>query len=169
MGADSDETNKLLEEFQESLSAGLSSKERSEFNDGISGLLDVDIGDCFQFEACRFLRQVGGIDCEVFMIPSYEKNDIDKLIGERGSESFDFRITTKGKVLNFKILIQKNSSCSTLLCKDFANLIIKSVNRHQNYKESRPVEIKEESVNFTYSVELKDGKKEIIILNIQEV
>lgn len=166
---DLDETARLLKEYAEILSDGLSSKKWYELNDDIRGALNVGIDDFFQREAYRGLRQFGGIDCEIYMISSYGKKDIDKLIVEIGMKEFDFRITANGKIFNLKIMIQENSPCSILLCEDFANTIIKSINPRQRYKEFKPSEIKMESVNFTYSVEVEGGASEVIILNIQKV
>ena len=166
---DQAEASKLLKEFSELLSEGLSSKKWHGLYDDIRGSLNVGIGDFFQREAYRVLCQFGGIDCEIYMIPSYGKKDIDKLIVEIGMKEFDFRITANGKIFNLKIMIQENSPCSILLCEDFANTIIKSINPRQRYKEFKPAEIKLDSVNFTYSVEIKGSDSEVIILNIQEV
>ena len=166
---DKTEASKLLEEFSKIMSEGLPSKKWHGMYDEIRCALNVGIEDFFQREAYRVLRQFGGLDCEIYMVPSYGQKDILELNSKIKMKDFDFRITASGKIYNLKIMIQENSPCSILLCEDFANKIIKSVNPRQNYKKFNSSEVKLESLNFTYTVELKGQDSELLILNIQEV
>lgn len=129
-------------------------------------IFNVDISTYVNAAIFRHLTMFQHLKCNVCMLPVHETDDLSKEVNLSELDSLDFSIELQENVYEFKLMIERNSKCKSLLTPEFANNIIWSLDGEQDYKEMKSV-ISLDSYNYVYQVVMNDEKySEVIYLNI---
>ncbi len=129
-------------------------------------ILNVDISTYVNAAIFRHLTMFGKLKCKVYLLPVQETLYLIKEVDLNNLLSFDFSVELQTNKYEFKVMIDQDSKCRSLLTPEFANNIIWALDDAQDYKERRN-QLNPLSYNYIYEIEIEGEKKsEILYFNI---